>query len=284
MFSRSSEYSAVTRRSEELDDTEKLLSHNTSSNSYRSGSEKLSATKLVLNSYWAYLTHGILLLFCFVFLFLWSRARRQASITTLPYSPSNAGLEFEKEHTIFKGSFRAPSIYRGQPTPELDEAWFNISSGATMSRLTREELIKIGKEDTPSIVKYSEADGGGYMGALAVTHQLHCLNVLRKYLYFDHYSTFDPFFTEAKEETYRAHLEHCIEILRQVLMCNPDTTMITFDWVRGFSTPYPDFNTEHQCMNYDKLLAWQDANGIPDSIRASHIVRLEGEVDLIIPP
>ena len=43
------------------------------------------------------------------------------------------------------------------------------------TRLTREQLLMVGKEDTPSKVKFREEDGGGYMAALEVTHQLHCL-------------------------------------------------------------------------------------------------------------
>ena len=56
--------------------------------------------------------------------------------------------------------------------------------------------------------------------------------MLRKYLYFDYYSQFDPFFTESKPETYRMHLAHCVDNLRQVLMCSADVGMITYEWVR----------------------------------------------------
>ncbi|KAF9477270.1 hypothetical protein BDN70DRAFT_810980 [Pholiota conissans] len=198
-------------------------------------------------------------------------------------APANSAIENDNEVVVFNGSFRFPSIYRGPPTPELDQAWVDISTGVRLGRLTRDQLLKLGKEDTPSKVKYLPEDGGGYMVALEATHQLHCLNTLRKYLYFDHYSKFDPFFTEAKPETYRTHLEHCLEILRQALMCSADTGMITFEWVRGFSGAYPDFNTKHQCRNFEKLIAWQNANGIQD-IPESRIVRQEGEIDLVNPP
>jgi hypothetical protein len=43
------------------------------------------------------------------------------------------------------------------------------------TRLTREQLLKVGREDTPSKVKLREEDGGGYMASLEFTHQLHCL-------------------------------------------------------------------------------------------------------------
>jgi hypothetical protein len=43
------------------------------------------------------------------------------------------------------------------------------------TRLTREQILMIGKEDTPSKVKFREEDGGGYMASMEVTHQLDCL-------------------------------------------------------------------------------------------------------------
>ena len=43
------------------------------------------------------------------------------------------------------------------------------------TRLTLEQVKKIGKIDSPSKVKFREEDGGGYMASLEVTHQLHCL-------------------------------------------------------------------------------------------------------------
>ncbi len=44
-------------------------------------------------------------------------------------APSNVAIEYQKEFTIFNGSFEYPSIYRGEPTTELDEAWHRISKG-----------------------------------------------------------------------------------------------------------------------------------------------------------
>ncbi|KAG1883827.1 hypothetical protein F4604DRAFT_1516758, partial [Suillus subluteus] len=50
--------------------------------------------------------------------------------------------------------------------------------------------------------------------------------------------------------------DHCIEMIRQNIMCNADVKMITWDWVQGLDTPYPNFNTRHQCRNFEKILDW----------------------------
>ena len=52
---------------------------------------------------------------------------------------------------------------------------YQLNPTVKPTRLTREQLLMIGKEDTPSKVKFREEDGGGYMASLEVTHQLHCL-------------------------------------------------------------------------------------------------------------
>ncbi|KAJ7092102.1 hypothetical protein C8R43DRAFT_908184, partial [Mycena crocata] len=36
--------------------------------------------------------------------------------------------------------------------------------------------------------------------------------------------------------------DHCIEMLRQNSMCTADVGMITYEWVKNWSNPYPDFS------------------------------------------
>ena len=57
-------------------------------------------------------------------------------------------------------------------------------------------------------------------------------------------------------EIEEAHLEHCVDVIRQRLMCTADASVVTFRWVKGLSTPYPNFHTGHMCRNYEGLLDW----------------------------
>jgi hypothetical protein len=52
------------------------------------------------------------------------------------------------------------------------------------------------------------------------------------------------------------HFEHCVDVLRQQLMCTADPGMVTFRWVEGISGPYPEFKTKHVCRDYEALLGW----------------------------
>lgn len=76
--------------------------------------------------------------------------------------------------------------------------------------------------------------------------------------------------------------DHCVEMIRQNIMCAADTGLITYDWVRGWSLPYPDFNTVHQCRDYEKVLDWAYSNAV--HIPRDHVSRWEDTVDLTSPP
>ncbi|KAK3349245.1 hypothetical protein B0T25DRAFT_519511 [Lasiosphaeria hispida] len=51
----------------------------------------------------------------------------------------------------------------------------------------------------------------------------------------------------------RTHVDHCIDMIRQVPVCHSDVTLVTHSWVDGYGTPFPDFNTWHKCRNFDAL-------------------------------
>ena len=75
--------------------------------------------------------------------------------------------------------------------------------------------------------------------------------------------------------------DHCIEMLRQVLMCNADTGIITYEWVNGSKEPLPNFNTVHRCRNLDKVHSWNLAHSarVPKGAR-SRVARFADTVDL----
>jgi len=203
----------------------------------------------------------------------------QCSARLSTFSPALEAVEYET--VKFNGTFRYPSIYRGTPTPELDAAWNRITKNVQPLQISRETLDKIGKADRPSLVRFKEEDGGGYMASVAAIHQLHCLNMLRKYTYNEYYKDKDEAFT-VRPDIFRTHLDHCVELIRQKLMCNSDVGVITNEWVDGWDLPYPDFNTVHKCRNYEKVLDWAYKHAM--HIPKENVTRLAGEVDLIVPP
>ncbi|KAG2346599.1 hypothetical protein BDR05DRAFT_959527 [Suillus weaverae] len=178
------------------------------------------------------------------------------------YSPASSAVE----STIirFNGTLDFPSIYRGPPSPEIDAAWSRIASDVLPTRMSLEEILKAGEVDSPSKVKYPAKFG----------------NLLRKASWPEYYGPKDISFQDTPEVV-RMHLDHCIEMIRQNIMCNADVTMITWDWVQRHSFPYPNFNTRHQCRNYEKILDWAVKHAV--HIDKSEITRFEDTVDLPLP-
>lgn len=58
-------------------------------------------------------------------------------------------------------------------------------------------------------------------------------------------------------------LDHCIDMLRQFVMCNADPGMVTHFWVEGRPTPYPDFSMRKQCKDPHAILRWALQKRIP---------------------
>ena len=61
-------------------------------------------------------------------------------------------------------------------------------------------------------------------------------------------------------------------------MCAGDLAVMTYDWVEDRETPFPDFNSHHQCRNFERILEWTKANTVQMSW--SQVTRFEDTVDL----
>ncbi|KAG1758120.1 hypothetical protein EDD22DRAFT_912318 [Suillus occidentalis] len=201
-------------------------------------------------------TTGMLMCASLLFFALWMGTPSPYLHDDIPiYSPASGAVE----STIvrFNGTLDFPSIYRGPPSP--------VTYGLLPTQMSLEEILKAGGGDSPYKVKYPAKFGGGFMATIEVYHQLHCL-------YYGHAdnTTVD-----------RMHLDHCIEMIRKNIMCNADVTMITWDWVQGHKDPWPDFNTRHQCRNYEKIMDWAVKHAV--HIDESDVTRFEDTVDLPLP-
>lgn len=58
------------------------------------------------------------------------------------------------------------------------------------------------------------------------------------------------------------HSMHCVEMLRQTLMCHGDMSLVTYNWVRGREAPFANFNGVHQCRNWEGLKEWMEERDV----------------------
>lgn len=125
-------------------------------------------------------------------------------------------------------------------------------------------------------------DDNGYVIGLDVFHQLHCLNHLRKILYPDRYRIFDNLtgvnLTLAIDHTGllldvqnapfdgspNGFVEHCVDSIRQSLMCSVDISTIYWQWDTARQKTIANAQTTHICKNFEKIQAWARDHAIRD--------------------
>ncbi|KAH6712421.1 hypothetical protein BKA61DRAFT_485707, partial [Leptodontidium sp. MPI-SDFR-AT-0119] len=142
------------------------------------------------------------------------------------------------------------NIFNAEPSLEVDDAWSSLFRYANI-RVTKDEIKRTGR---PSI---ELSDGSGdYFGTLDVYHQLHCLKYIRQYVHQDYYTVRDT------NVPVKDHVNHCIEMLRQVVMCKVDTALMTYEWLPDFPGPWPNFGIQHECVNWEKIDNWSKERSI----------------------
>ncbi|KAK1245988.1 hypothetical protein MKX07_005057 [Trichoderma sp. CBMAI-0711] len=65
---------------------------------------------------------------------------------------------------------------------------------------------------------------------------------------------------------------HCIDHLREIIMCHGNIAVHTFEWKDEFTFPFMKRQTEHVCRKWEPLVAWARANS-PDRSDGGPILR-----------
>lgn len=137
------------------------------------------------------------------------------------------------------------SPYIGPPGDDVDEAWHALFGNMSL-RVSAEELAR------HSQTSVSLPDGG-YLAWLGVYHNLHCVKVLRQVNYREYYH---PNLTKQGVRDLQIHADHCIDQLRNALMCHGDTeSLTTFTWSNQWSKPLlSPRKPQHRCLNWDAMV------------------------------
>jgi hypothetical protein len=131
--------------------------------------------------------------------------------------------------------------------------------------LTAEEVRRVGKNPATAVAIPEEAGYGpeAFVAQTEVFHYLHCLDMMRKKISYDHYFK-DKFEANPAELVrHEAHIGHCIDVLVQHIKCTASTDVITFNWVEGWDQPFPDFKNQHTCRDFEGILEYVNANSVP---------------------
>ena len=124
-------------------------------------------------------------------------------------------------------------------------------------------------------VQINPKHGGGFPANVEGLHHLHCLNLLRQSLYYniDYYREQGKGAFVNEDMIVRHHVSHCLDIIRQQLMCTPDTGLLgQVWWDPEYPQAFVDFNTEHKCKNFDAIRQWAEKRQIPETVPADFLL------------
>ncbi|KAF2114793.1 hypothetical protein BDV96DRAFT_660120 [Lophiotrema nucula] len=159
------------------------------------------------------------------------------------------------------------NVFRQDAGPDVDAAWKSLGADYHAARIPQNQAARSGL--AADQVKIKQQYGGGYPAHVEGLHHLHCLNLLRKSLAwnFNHYQKegLGPFKNDPAIVKY--HVTHCLDILRQQLMCTVDVGVLGQVWYQPPSKPpqaFVDFNTVHKCRNFDAIRDWAEKHQLPD--------------------
>lgn len=100
-----------------------------------------------------------------------------------------------------------------------------------------------------------------YPVQIDVFHQIHCLNMIRKQIYAKHYLSPEIQVANSTSRHWH-HLNHCMSMLLQNLVCHSDDNIIPHKWVEALPHPSADFSVRKQCKNFDHLQRWNEKNAL----------------------
>ncbi|KAI1204065.1 uncharacterized protein F4807DRAFT_449050 [Annulohypoxylon truncatum] len=176
------------------------------------------------------------------------------------FTPAEVAVEYNVQEINYEQDF---DLFAGKPRPELDLAW---------SQLLKSSMLKISEDEMRQMNKTSISlrDGSGYIGYLESLHMLHCVKRIYQFQYPDYY----PDIQDENEYAFsNAHMDHCLAVLRQGIMCNADLTVNTYFWesskrIRG------DRSGHRKCMNWERIQAWAEERSLAARDRDSFIATL----------
>ncbi|PQK15761.1 hypothetical protein BB8028_0006g00830 [Beauveria bassiana] len=196
--------------------------------------------------------HGIFFsLYTALFLVLTLRAPSGSKSERHLPLPSREGLIWEDRK--FPTAI-VDNPFTGEPREELDEAWHE---------LLKNDNILVPKDylDERGLHSVYTKEGDEGVASLSVYHSLHCLKKVKRMLFKEHYHKDKTGDAMAREEK---HVDHCVEYIREALMCQPDLSMVTFRWINntaqhsdksGFWPTNYDVD-RHRCANWEALDSW----------------------------
>ncbi|KAF7194163.1 Cyclochlorotine biosynthesis protein O [Pseudocercospora fuligena] len=151
----------------------------------------------------------------------------------------------------------------------VDKAWAELGAYEDSVLVPQEEAqafdIDVGRH-----LRVSQNDSwaaplpyDGFPALINAFHLLHCVNFLRQGLYYnvDFYRKTGHVSMNGTSEELEVHLGHCVDALRQMIMCQSDDSVVP--WMKSNDLgmkSLPDFARPKMCRDFGALKRWNDAH------------------------
>jgi len=208
---------------------------------------------------------------------VWEKNRLNAlDLSSVVYSPIDAIVEYKPK--LFADNVFQTTPYQEPYDDETDKLWDDLYNASGFVLLDYEDAMRIPNE---TVLIGKEKKG---LVQIEVMHQLHCLNTLRKILTPARYPDFrlhNPDGTESADV--RTHINHCVDRLRQGVMCNSDTGLLFWSWHEKVQEYVLNFGSMHKCANFDAVRDWAfsrntDADNLPSNVYIGNELRTKEPV------
>ncbi|PMD49121.1 uncharacterized protein K444DRAFT_549821, partial [Hyaloscypha bicolor E] len=192
-------------------------------------------------------------------------------------APLREAIEYE--WVQFPDDF-VPDQYSGYPTQESEDEWAKLWDFGEIN-VPYENLHLLNKSTDMPWQRTDPDEGGGVVGFLEVFHVIHCLDMVRQFIYRDEYDySANPLF-DAPDHVVWRHVDHCINTIRISLQCTSDVT----PYLQFLAPEKPagldaDFRTLHTCRNFDKIRDWNREHKTTLHIPEGHEHPFHKDMDL----
>ncbi|KAH7346266.1 hypothetical protein BKA65DRAFT_399045 [Rhexocercosporidium sp. MPI-PUGE-AT-0058] len=163
-------------------------------------------------------------------------------------------VDFKEDgHEILVTSIE-DATYVGAPSQAIDDAWTQLLWGRYFS-ISESEAKELWGNDYEA---YWDHDKSGYTAGFDMFHQLHCLNQIRQALHRDYYPE-TAIHGEVKKrgrtcaKILGKYLEHCINHIRQSLMCWGSTAVTPIKFFPGYGHGYVKSDAMHTCRKFEPI-------------------------------
>lgn len=173
-----------------------------------------------------------------------------------------------------------PDEYSGNPTEKVEEAWaalwdceqedrayhgslLTVTDGAFTVPL--EKLTLLNKSSATADYRQIETGEGAEVGALLEgAHQIHCLNLVRQYIYRHRWNYTDLPSFSGGERTQRHHVDHCMSTLLMNIQCWSDVSPVSLVSDEGGN--FKRHGAARQCRKFGGIAQWVKDHAAFDTI------------------